>query len=92
MMQILGALSVPANLFNTRLMDLLVLRVANLSLEYGVTDESCIAFTFMTLVAGAPLWGLSLRVPFREVEHRSSSSGSGSNATRLGSTARTAAS
>jgi predicted ATPase/signal transduction histidine kinase len=51
-MQILGALSVPANLFNTRLMDLLVLRIANLSLEYGLTDESCIAFTFMTLVLG----------------------------------------
>ena len=49
---ILGALSVPANLFDTRLMDLLVLRIANLTLEHGVTDESCIAFTFLTLVLG----------------------------------------
>jgi PAS domain S-box-containing protein len=52
LMDIFGALSWPANLFDNRLMDLLVLRITNLSLQHGITDESCIGFLFLSLVLG----------------------------------------
>jgi len=52
LMDVLGALSLPANLFDNRLMFLLVLRITNLSLERGITDESCIGFLFLSLVLG----------------------------------------
>ena len=50
--KILTALSIAANMFDPTLMDLVVLRMANLSLEHGNTDESCIAYGNLGIVLG----------------------------------------
>ena len=50
--KILTALSIAANMFDPTLMDLVVLRMANLSLEHGNTDESCIAYGDLGIILG----------------------------------------
>ena len=39
-MGVMAALTVPANMFDSRLMDLVALRIANLSVEHGNCEES----------------------------------------------------
>src|SRR4029077_2825688 len=51
-MNVMTALSVPAGIFDKNLMDLVVLRMANLSLEHGNTDASCIAYVHLGLFMG----------------------------------------
>ena len=50
--RIMTALAVPAGIVDLSLMDLVVLRLANLSLEHGNTHESCIAYVHVTQVLG----------------------------------------
>src|SRR6202022_1002090 len=51
-MNVMTALSVPAGIFDTNLMDLVVLRMANLSLEHGNTDATCTAYVYLGLFLG----------------------------------------
>jgi predicted ATPase/signal transduction histidine kinase len=51
-MNVMTALSLPAGIFDKNLMDLVVLRMANLSLEHGNTDASCIAYVHLGLFLG----------------------------------------
>ena len=51
-MRVLGALSKPAGILDTNLMDLTTLRMANLSLEYGNSDESCSAYAHVGMALG----------------------------------------
>ncbi|HEV7607826.1 MAG TPA: AAA family ATPase [Steroidobacteraceae bacterium] len=52
MMRILGSLTAAANWVDANLMHLSLLRMANLSLEHGLNEESSIAFMFLTLLLG----------------------------------------
>jgi PAS domain S-box-containing protein len=52
MMRVLGSLTAAANWVDANLMNLSLLRMANLSLEHGLNEESSIAFTFLTLLLG----------------------------------------
>ncbi len=49
---ILGALSVSANMLDTRLMDRVILRIAVTSLKHGICDESCVAFGHLGMILG----------------------------------------
>jgi predicted ATPase/signal transduction histidine kinase/GAF domain-containing protein len=51
-MNVMAALTVPANLYDANLMDLVIFRIANLSLEHGNTDESCIGYANLCLILG----------------------------------------
>ena len=52
LMDAMATLSMPAGLLDTNLMDLVVLRMANLSLEHGNSDASCTAYVHLSLVLG----------------------------------------
>jgi PAS domain S-box-containing protein len=52
LMDVMATLSVPAGLFDTNLNDLVVLRMANLSLEHGNSGASCTAYVDLSLVLG----------------------------------------
>ena len=51
-MNVMVPLAAVAGIFDQRLMALVVLRMANLSLMYGNAEESCIAFTSLNMVLG----------------------------------------
>jgi len=51
-MHVMAALTVPANMYDANLMDLLIFRIANISLEHGNTDESCLAYVNLCMILG----------------------------------------
>ena len=51
-MHVMAALTVPANMYDANLMHFVNLRIANLSLEHGNTDESCIGYVNLCLILG----------------------------------------
>jgi len=51
-MHVMAALTVPANMYDANLMDLVIFRIANISLEHGNTDESCLAYVNLCMILG----------------------------------------
>ena len=49
---VMAALTVPANMYDANLMDLVIFRIANISLEHGNTDESCLAYVNLCMILG----------------------------------------
>jgi len=51
-MDMMAALMMPAGIFDTNLVDLVVLRMVNISQEHGNCDASCAAYAHLSLVIG----------------------------------------